>query len=91
MHYGASLIPRVFPGASAEDESPWLADPVEPRVAFEELSEVQQQVLRFLADRDVAAWSNSGRQALEHWTVPTKPDDLRAYIAAASNPHGREV
>ncbi|WP_157597395.1 HEAT repeat domain-containing protein [Streptacidiphilus rugosus] len=88
-HYTeTSLIPRVFPGASAEDESPWPADPVEPRVAFEELNPAQQQVLRYIADQG-KTWSNSGRHALEHWTVPTSADDLRAYIAAASNPDGR--
>jgi hypothetical protein len=63
-----TLFPLVFPG-----------DPAEPPQSFGDLSNVQQRVVRFVADQDEAAWPTGAMDALRRWKVPTRHSDLRVY------------
>lgn len=65
---GHTLFTLVFPG-----------DPAEPPQSFGDLSNVQQQVVRFVADQDEAAWPFGAMDALRRWKVPTRHSDLRVY------------
>ncbi|MET8537653.1 HEAT repeat domain-containing protein [Streptomyces sp. NPDC005065] len=65
---GHTLFTLVFPG-----------DPAEPPQSFGDLSNVQQRVVRFVADQDEAAWPFGAMDALRRWKVPTRHSDLRVY------------
>lgn len=68
-YYAAhTLFTVVFPG-----------DPAEPPQSFGDLSNVQQRVVRFVADHDGTAWPPGAMDALRRWKVPTRHADLRAY------------
>ncbi|MFD3583239.1 HEAT repeat domain-containing protein [Streptomyces sp. NPDC058683] len=54
-------------------------DPAEPPQSFGDLSNVQQRVVRFVADQDVAGWPSGGMDAFRRWKVPTRHSDLRVY------------
>lgn len=61
-------------------------EPAEPPQSFGDLSDVQQRVVRFLADRDADGWPSGGMDALRRWKVPTGRSDLRAYAGSAQAP-----
>ncbi|MFF8990413.1 HEAT repeat domain-containing protein [Streptomyces sp. NPDC014983] len=63
-----TLFTLAFPG-----------DPAEPPRSFGDLSDVQQRVVRFVADQDKAAWPSGATDALRRWKVPTRHSDLRVY------------
>ncbi|MEV6536246.1 HEAT repeat domain-containing protein [Streptomyces sp. NPDC051639] len=63
-----TLFTLVFPG-----------DPAEPPQPFADLSNLQQRVVRFVADQDEAAWPSGAMDALRRWKVPTRHADLRVY------------
>ncbi|MFD5568923.1 HEAT repeat domain-containing protein [Streptomyces cadmiisoli] len=62
-----TLFTLVFPGNPGEPQS------------FGDLSNVQQHVVRFLADQDEAAWPSGAVDALRRWKVPTRHSHLRVY------------
>ncbi|MGW3247031.1 HEAT repeat domain-containing protein [Streptomyces sp. NPDC001070] len=66
-----TLFTLLFPG-----------DPAEPPQSFGDLSNVQQRVVRFVADQDEATWPMGAMDALRRWKVPTKHSDLRAYAGS---------
>nr|WTB28174.1 HEAT repeat domain-containing protein [Streptomyces sp. NBC_00830]WTB35909.1 HEAT repeat domain-containing protein [Streptomyces sp. NBC_00830] len=55
-------------------------EPAEPPQSFGDLSDVQQRVVRFVADQDEDAWPYPAMDALSRWKVPTGHSDLRAYV-----------
>ncbi len=63
------LFTLVFPGKPAEAPQ-----------SFGDLSDVQQRVVRFIADQDADGWPAGGMDALRRWKVPTGHSDLRAYV-----------
>ncbi|MFD1276946.1 hypothetical protein ACFQ51_49645 [Streptomyces kaempferi] len=63
-----TLFTLVFPG-----------DPAEPPQSFADPSNLQQRVVRFVADQDEAAWPSGAMDALRRWKVPTRHADLRVY------------
>ncbi|MYX39445.1 MULTISPECIES: HEAT repeat domain-containing protein [unclassified Streptomyces] len=65
---GQVLFGLVFPG-----------DPAEPPQSFGDLSDAQQRVVRFVADRGEAAWPSGATDALRRWKVPTRLSELRVY------------
>ncbi|MFD8806447.1 HEAT repeat domain-containing protein [Streptomyces sp. NPDC059597] len=68
-YYTAGTLFRlVFPDA-----------PAEPPQSFDDLSDVQQRVVRFVADQDEAGWPSDGMDAFRRWKVPTRQFDLRVY------------
>ncbi|MER7757138.1 HEAT repeat domain-containing protein [Kitasatospora sp. NPDC097643] len=71
-YYAAQkLFTLVFPG-----------EPAEPPRSFGDLSDVQQRVVRFVADQDDAGWPYGVMDALSRWKVPTGHSDLRAYVGS---------
>ncbi|MEU4107176.1 HEAT repeat domain-containing protein [Streptomyces sp. NPDC027717] len=54
-------------------------DPAEPPRSFGDLSDVQQRVVRFVADQGDAGWPSGGMDAFRRWKVPTNHSDLRVY------------
>jgi hypothetical protein len=69
-----TLFTLVFPG-----------DPAEPPQSFGDLSDVQQRVVRFVADQDESGWPYTAIDALRRWKVPTRHPDLRAYVGTVSD------
>nr|BFD96313.1 hypothetical protein KitaXyl93_76730 [Kitasatospora sp. Xyl93] len=65
------LFTLVFPG-----------EPAEPPQSFGDLSDVQQRVVRFVADQDADGWPTGGMDALRRWKVPTGRSDLRVYVGS---------
>ncbi|CAM5588941.1 HEAT repeat domain-containing protein (plasmid) [Streptomyces viridifaciens] len=65
------LFTLVFPG-----------EPTEPPQSFGDLSDVQQRVVRFLADQDDVGWPYHVADALNRWKVPTGRSDLRVYVGS---------
>ncbi|MFE4356902.1 HEAT repeat domain-containing protein [Kitasatospora sp. NPDC056800] len=65
------LFTAVFPG-----------EPAEPPQSFGDLSDVQQRVVRFVADQDDAGWPYHMADALNRWKVPTGHSDLRVYVGS---------
>lgn len=63
------LFPLVFPG--------WVSEPPQ---SFGDLSEVQQRVVRFVADQDELTLPYTAMDALHRWEVPTSRSDLRTYV-----------
>jgi len=63
------LFTMVFPG-----------EPAEPPRSFSDLSDVQQHVVRLIADEGEPAWLDTAKDALRRWKVPTRHSDLRAYV-----------
>lgn len=63
------LFTLVFPG-----------EPAEAPQSFGDLSDVQQRVVRFVADQNAGGWSAGGMDALSRWKVPTRHPDLRLYL-----------
>ncbi|MEW2620546.1 HEAT repeat domain-containing protein [Streptomyces sp. NPDC048106] len=70
------LFTLAFPG-----------DPTEPPRRFADLSNVQQRVVRFVADQDETGWPSGAMDALRRWKVPTRPSDLRIYAGIAQAGH----
>ncbi|MFE0628495.1 HEAT repeat domain-containing protein [Streptomyces sp. NPDC058864] len=62
------LFTTVFPG-----------DPAEPPQSFDDLSDVQQRVVRFVVDQDEPALPSGAMEAFRRWKVPTRRSDLRVY------------
>lgn len=62
------LFTLLFPG-----------DPAEPPQSFGDLSDVQQRVVRFVAEQDETAWPYGAMDALRRWKVPTRHPDLGVY------------
>ncbi|MFG3120482.1 HEAT repeat domain-containing protein [Streptomyces sp. NPDC048201] len=54
-------------------------DPAEPPRSFGDLSDVQQRVVRFVADQGDAGWPFGGMDTFRRWKVPTNHSDLRVY------------
>lgn len=74
-YYTAStLFPLVFPG-----------DPDQAPQSFDDLNDVQQRVVNFLADQSETGWAYTAMDAMRRWNVPTKHADLRAYIGLSMN------
>ncbi|MEU4091694.1 HEAT repeat domain-containing protein [Streptomyces sp. NPDC026673] len=67
-----TLFTLIFPG-----------DPDEPPQSFADLNSAQQCVVRFVADREEAAWPSDAMDALQRWKVPTRHADLRVYTGIA--------
>ncbi|MFJ7243414.1 HEAT repeat domain-containing protein [Kitasatospora sp. NPDC098652] len=65
------LFTLVFPG-----------EPAEVPQSFGDLSDVQQRVVRFLADQDDVGWPHHVADALNRWKVPTGRSDLRVYVGS---------
>ncbi|SHN26695.1 HEAT repeat domain-containing protein [Actinacidiphila paucisporea] len=65
------LFTLVFPG-----------EPAEAPQSFGDLSDVQQRVVRFIADQDADGWPTGGMDALRRWKVPTGRSDLRVYVGS---------
>ncbi|MGT2532519.1 HEAT repeat domain-containing protein [Streptomyces nojiriensis] len=65
------LFTLVFPG-----------EPAEAPQSFGDLSNVQQRVVRFIADQDSDGWPTGGMDALRRWKVPTGRSDLRVYVGS---------
>ncbi|WP_042426392.1 HEAT repeat domain-containing protein [Streptacidiphilus anmyonensis] len=61
-----TLFAIVFPG-----------DPAEPPRSVGDLSNIQQRVVRFVADQEEAAWPSGATDAFRRWKVPTRNPDLR--------------
>ncbi|MFJ7949602.1 hypothetical protein ACIQ6K_39390 [Streptomyces sp. NPDC096354] len=57
-------------------------EPAEPPQSFGDLSDVQQRVVRCVADQDEAAWPYPAMDTLSQWKVPTGHSDLRAYVGS---------
>ncbi|WP_143070897.1 HEAT repeat domain-containing protein [Streptomyces malaysiense] len=57
--------------------------PAEPPRSFGDLSDVQQRVVRFVADQDEAGRPSGGMDAFRRWKVPTRHSDLRVFVGGA--------
>ncbi|MER7844230.1 hypothetical protein ABTZ03_09825 [Kitasatospora sp. NPDC096077] len=73
------LAHRLFTTAFPDER----VGPFEPPQSFGELSDVQQRVVRFLAEHRDLSWPYGGTDALRRWKVPTGHAELRAYIGGA--------
>jgi len=75
-----TLLSLVFPDA-----------PAEPPQSFNELSEAQQRVVRFLAESEEGG--RPSMDALRRWKVPTGRPELRAYagLIDATYPDSQEA
>jgi hypothetical protein len=63
-----TLFTMTFPGT-----------PADPPQSFRELSDAQQHVVSFVAERARSPWSHTAVEALRRWNVPTAPAELRDY------------
>ncbi|MFG2821505.1 HEAT repeat domain-containing protein [Kitasatospora sp. NPDC048365] len=65
------LFTSVFPG-----------EPAEAPQSFGDLSDMQQRVVRFIADQNADGWPTGGMDALRRWKVPTGRSELRVYVGS---------
>jgi hypothetical protein len=56
---------------------------VQPPRSFDDLSDVQQRVVRFVAAQDQAGRPSGATDAFRRWKVPAKHADLRVYVETA--------